>query len=482
MKRNRCSKSLLGIQSRRKIKKPLKFIEEQEQEIMIRKEKKDILLAGIPAKSRRVSKRTSKIGKATSEYWDNLSRLKSADRSVFSEDLLSKERPKKRREKVGCTRLLPGPKQKDKLFDEWLNNSKSEWKKKIQKKQGHRALLLDTESNSNVSGCSDIMKELVHKAALTVQTINEENNPNKMDGHSNISILANETVPYLMAPSLQISCTAHRSSRDSKSIKRPKGRPRKRGTRICVYEGCGRHKQASCKGYCMAHHTMIWGEKDRKRNKTQKLIVRRRTPKKWSKLVQMKGKPILKKQSCGKCNVCLLEDCGKCMYCLDKPRFGGEYKLRQRCVRRQCLSKRKVRITWDAATEVKASARSLADAIIKIMKVQRPRGRPRKNQGDLGSRKRRGQSSLEQPVSAKSSNQYAKIYNPSIRGKKIRITADAVEAVGVRASSLVEAIIEEESIDPSDLKIGSRVLVDSKGTILTLPFANAAKRWVYMKY
>jgi len=476
----------------------------------------------------------------------------STGRSVLSEEAKSfllpnrnnkwkKERPKKRRVKVGRTRLLPGTKQIDKVFDDWLDNRKSEWKKKRLRKKRHRALLLDTGSNISGSDYSDIMKELVHKAALAVRTINEEDIQNKKDGHSNISILANETVPYLMA-----------------SIKRPRGRPRKdqgRGKlfckyprgRICVYEGCGRYKQWGCKGYCMAHHTMIQGEKKRK-----KLIVRRRSPKKWSKLVKMKGKPILKKKAaCGQCDACSREDCGECIYCLDKPKFGGASRIRQRCIKRQCLNMRRSRMIkplvkesarsladtvkeWKPDTvtededdemsgtkstssserqkfirkwnrlstqtklmnackevnvacgrapvvqlrkrlmiwlnetypkEVKASARLLAGTIIERMKIQRPRGRPRKNQDDLGSRKRRRHSSLEQPVSAKSSNQYAKIYNPSIRGKKIRITGDAVEAVAASTSSLVEAIIEEESIDPSDLKVGSRVLVDDNGVL-----------------
>jgi len=62
-------------------------------------------------------------------------------------------------------------------------------------------------------------------------------------------------------------------------------------------------------------------------------------------------------------------------------------------------------------------------------------------------------------------NQYAKIYTPSVRGKKVRITADAVEKIETSISSLLETIIEEESIDSSDLKVGSRVLVDYKGTL-----------------
>lgn len=79
-------------------------------------------------------------------------------------------------------------------------------------------------------------------------------------------------------------------------------------------------------------------------------------------------------------------------------------------------------------------------------------------------------------VDAPYNNQYAKIYTPSVRGKKVRITvdaveevetstADAVEEVETSMSPLLETIIEEERIYPSDLKVGSRVLVDYKGTL-----------------
>lgn len=48
-------------------------------------------------------------------------------------------------------------------------------------------------------------------------------------------------------------------------------------------------------------------------------------------------KKVLKRGTrCGKCAGCLRDDCGKCSYCLDKPKFGGPGKKKQRCVLRTC--------------------------------------------------------------------------------------------------------------------------------------------------
>lgn len=45
--------------------------------------------------------------------------------------------------------------------------------------------------------------------------------------------------------------------------------------------------------------------------------------------------------SCMKCANCLKEECGKCIYCLDRPKYGGTFRLRQRCANRRCLLKLK---------------------------------------------------------------------------------------------------------------------------------------------
>ncbi|XP_054641158.1 methyl-CpG-binding domain protein 1b isoform X2 [Dunckerocampus dactyliophorus] len=44
-----------------------------------------------------------------------------------------------------------------------------------------------------------------------------------------------------------------------------------------------------------------------------------------------------KRRACGKCNACLCrKDCGTCDFCVDKPKFGGRNKKRQKCRLRQC--------------------------------------------------------------------------------------------------------------------------------------------------
>lgn len=43
-------------------------------------------------------------------------------------------------------------------------------------------------------------------------------------------------------------------------------------------------------------------------------------------------------RGCGNCTGCLREDCGTCCYCLDKPKFGGPGKKKQRCALRVCAN------------------------------------------------------------------------------------------------------------------------------------------------
>lgn len=44
-----------------------------------------------------------------------------------------------------------------------------------------------------------------------------------------------------------------------------------------------------------------------------------------------------KRRACGECNSCLCrKDCGTCDFCIDKPKFGGSNKKRQKCRLRQC--------------------------------------------------------------------------------------------------------------------------------------------------
>ena len=54
----------------------------------------------------------------------------------------------------------------------------------------------------------------------------------------------------------------------------------------------------------------------------------------------MTGKLVIKTQrklDCGTCTGCTTStDCGKCKMCLDKPKFGGLGKQKQRCIMRKC--------------------------------------------------------------------------------------------------------------------------------------------------
>ena len=41
-------------------------------------------------------------------------------------------------------------------------------------------------------------------------------------------------------------------------------------------------------------------------------------------------------RACGNCEACKHPDCGTCSNCLDKPKFGGEHKKKQKCIMRRC--------------------------------------------------------------------------------------------------------------------------------------------------
>lgn len=52
-----------------------------------------------------------------------------------------------------------------------------------------------------------------------------------------------------------------------------------------------------------------------------------------------------KRRSCGECKACLCrKDCGTCDFCIDKPKFGGSNKKRQKCRLRQCQRQAMVRV------------------------------------------------------------------------------------------------------------------------------------------
>ena len=54
-----------------------------------------------------------------------------------------------------------------------------------------------------------------------------------------------------------------------------------------------------------------------------------------------------KARGCGRCDGCIRQDCGKCAACLDKTKFGGANRKKQRCVHRTCTDMAHV---WRKAT------------------------------------------------------------------------------------------------------------------------------------
>jgi len=46
----------------------------------------------------------------------------------------------------------------------------------------------------------------------------------------------------------------------------------------------------------------------------------------------------LRRSNCGKCIACTSEECKKCDNCLDKPKYGGKGRKKQRCVQRKCVA------------------------------------------------------------------------------------------------------------------------------------------------
>lgn len=109
---------------------------------------------------------------------------------------------------------------------------------------------------------------------------------------------------------------------------------------------------------------------EKKENKEVEKEVHQKQPRKPT------GKKGVKKHSrrCGECVACLREvDCRKCRFCKDMPKYGGVGRIRQKCIKRQCLkysrilyaedplhSKKRV---WqqDIAAELKAVGGELAD-------------------------------------------------------------------------------------------------------------------------
>lgn len=71
---------------------------------------------------------------------------------------------------------------------------------------------------------------------------------------------------------------------------------------------------------------------------------------------------------CGICNGCKTTiDCGRCKMCLDKPKFGGPGRKKQRCLKRKCTSTKPTN-----TTQKKKSGRHLKYVTVYVLQKKLP--------------------------------------------------------------------------------------------------------------
>ncbi|XP_035377965.1 methyl-CpG-binding domain protein 1a isoform X3 [Electrophorus electricus] len=76
------------------------------------------------------------------------------------------------------------------------------------------------------------------------------------------------------------------------------------------------------------------------------------------------------RRMCGQCKACLQDnDCGECDFCMDKPKFGGRNKKRQKCRMRQCQFQSRHQNRHGRQV-------TLADTVKDSPRIFRKRGRP----------------------------------------------------------------------------------------------------------
>lgn len=92
----------------------------------------------------------------------------------------------------------------------------------------------------------------------------------------------------------------------------------------------GKRKRSAPAKYSSDGDTPSSAKKTRETRSNTKATSRVRTEASSTPRVSKRG------SRCGKCAGCMREDCGKCVYCLDKPKFGGPAKKKQRCALRTC--------------------------------------------------------------------------------------------------------------------------------------------------
>ena len=117
----------------------------------------------------------------------------------------------------------------------------------------------------------------------------------------------------------------------------------------------------------------IFGNKEEKRE-MEKEVYFEKQPRRSAHFGGSKKGGKKHSRRCGECIACLREiDCRKCRFCKDMPKYGGPGRMRQKCIKRQCLkysrilyaedplhSKKRI---WqqDIAAELKAVGGELAD-------------------------------------------------------------------------------------------------------------------------
>ncbi|XP_046896398.1 methyl-CpG-binding domain protein 1a isoform X2 [Hypomesus transpacificus] len=88
--------------------------------------------------------------------------------------------------------------------------------------------------------------------------------------------------------------------------------------------------------------------------------------------------------ACTKCAACLRKDCGKCKYCMDKPKYGGKGRLKQKCIMRRCR----------AMQPAKASQDLLGPYVARPSLRKVPRKRKRSSSEDTTEEDEEGENSI----------------------------------------------------------------------------------------
>ena len=123
--------------------------------------------------------------------------------------------------------------------------------------------------------------------------------------------------------------------------------PAKKGaTNKCSIEGCLKYKQNKFNEMCRAHYlesqTKAENSIDKANSGRRRIEPRKPTG-----------------SQCGTCDACMVDECGECKHCLDMPRFGGKWKLRQKCLNRPaCIVRRSLNSETTARTCNETDAKS----------------------------------------------------------------------------------------------------------------------------